>query len=76
MKRYQRDTFDCGCRVLNEYLKKYARQNHQKVIAKTFVAIPALGGLKVDGYYTISLISSFIHLLLLKDWVCSRGFSP
>ncbi|MEQ9357708.1 hypothetical protein [Coleofasciculus chthonoplastes] len=25
---------------------------------------------------TISLISSFIHLLLLKDWVCSRGFSP
>lgn len=53
-KRYQRDSFDCGYRVLNEYLKKYARQNHQKGIAKTFVALPESGGLKVDGYYTLS----------------------
>jgi hypothetical protein len=40
-KRHQKDNFDCGYRVLNDYLKKYARQNHQKGIAKTFVAIPA-----------------------------------
>ena len=53
-KKHKRDTFDCGYRVLNDYLKKYARQNHQKGIAKTFVAIPSSGGLKVDGYYTIS----------------------
>ena len=52
-KRYQRDSFDCGYPVLNEYLKKYARQNHLKGIAKTFVAIPTSGELKVDGYYTI-----------------------
>ena len=53
-KKYQRDSFDCGKSVLNDYLKKYARQNHNKGIAKTIVAIPALESLKVDGYYTVS----------------------
>ncbi|BAY12482.1 GNAT family N-acetyltransferase [Calothrix sp. NIES-2098] len=53
-KQYPRDTFDCGYVILNDYLKKYARQNHNKGIAKTFVAIPASGSLKIDGYYTVS----------------------
>lgn len=54
-KKYQRDSFDCGYPVLNDYLKKYARQNHNKGIAKTFVAVPTSGRLmKVDGYYTVS----------------------
>ena len=45
---------DCGYPVLNDYLKKYARQNHKKGIAKTFVAIPAEGEQKIRGYYTLS----------------------
>lgn len=53
-KQHQRSGFDCGDRVLNDYLKKYARQNHNRGIAKTFVAIPATGGQKVAGYYTVS----------------------
>ena len=53
-KKHQRDYFDCGYAVLNDYLKKYARQNHNKGIAKTFVAIPASGSLKINGYYTVS----------------------
>ncbi|OUL19509.1 GNAT family N-acetyltransferase [Nostoc sp. RF31YmG] len=53
-KQYRRDTFDCGYAILNDYLKKYARENHNKGIAKTFVAIPASGSLKIDGYYTVS----------------------
>lgn len=53
-KKYQKNSFDCGYPSLNDYLKKYARQNHLKGIAKTFVAVPASGGLKVDGYYTVS----------------------
>ncbi len=53
-KKYRRDSFDCGYTILNDYLKKYARQNHNKGIAKTFVAIPASGSLKIDGYYTAS----------------------
>lgn len=53
-KKYQRDSFDCGKSILNDYLKKSARQNHNKGIAKTIVAIPALGRLKVEGYYTVT----------------------
>jgi GNAT superfamily N-acetyltransferase len=53
-KSHQRNEFDCGYLALNEYLKRYARQNHNQGIAKTFVAISASGGLKVDGYYTVS----------------------
>jgi len=53
-KKHQRDSFDCGYAILNDYLKKYARQNHNKGIAKTFVAIPASGSLNIDGYYTVS----------------------
>lgn len=53
-KKHQRSSFDCGYPTLNDYLKKYARQNHLKGIAKTFVAIEPAGELKVDGYYTAS----------------------
>jgi GNAT superfamily N-acetyltransferase len=53
-KKYKKDAFDCGYQVLNDYLKKYARQNHQKGIAKTFVAVKESGSMKVDGYYTLS----------------------
>jgi GNAT superfamily N-acetyltransferase len=53
-KKYQRDGFDCSYPVLNDYLKKYARQNHNKGIAKTFVALSISGTLKIDGYYTVS----------------------
>ena len=52
-KKFQRDTFDCGYPILNDYLKKYARQNHSKGIAKTFAALNASGSLKIDGYYTV-----------------------
>jgi GNAT superfamily N-acetyltransferase len=53
-KKYQREHFDCGYPVLNDYLKKYARQNHEKGIAKTFVAISQSNALKIDGFYTVS----------------------
>ncbi|MEH1784086.1 GNAT family N-acetyltransferase [Nostoc sp.] len=53
-KKHRRDTFDCGYAILNDYLKKYARQNHIKGIAKTFVAISTSVSLKINGYYTVS----------------------
>lgn len=64
-KKHQRNSFDCSYQILNDYLKKYARQNHIKGLAKTFVAIPASGGLKVDGYYTAS--ASVIEYEFLPD---------
>jgi hypothetical protein len=55
-KKYQTEHFDCGYEMLNDYLKKYARQNHKKGIAKTFVAISQSQekSLRIDGYYTLS----------------------
>lgn len=53
-KKYQREHFDCGYPVLNDYLKKYARQNHEKGIAKAFVAVSQSHPFQIDGYYTIS----------------------
>jgi GNAT superfamily N-acetyltransferase len=65
-KKYKKDFFDCGYPVLNEYLKKYARQNHQKGIAKTFVALQEPDGIKVDGYYTLS--ASIIEYEFLPEF--------
>jgi GNAT superfamily N-acetyltransferase len=53
-KKYQREHFDCGYPVLDDYIKKYAKQNHEKGIAKTFVAIDDSSSLQVDGFYTLS----------------------
>jgi GNAT superfamily N-acetyltransferase len=53
-KKYQREHFDCGYPSLDDYLKKYAKQNHDKGIAKTFVAIDDPLSLRVAGFYTVS----------------------
>jgi hypothetical protein len=54
-KKYQKNHFDCGDQSLNDYLKKYARQNHLKGIAKTFVALSEIEeDVKIQGYYTVS----------------------
>ncbi|HEY9701824.1 MAG TPA: GNAT family N-acetyltransferase [Allocoleopsis sp.] len=54
-KRVIRDKFDCGIAELNEYLKKYAKQNDKKGIAKTWVAISDNNNGDVLGYYSISM---------------------
>ncbi|MGL5064808.1 MAG: GNAT family N-acetyltransferase [Microcoleus sp.] len=52
--RLKKEAFDCGIPELNEYLKKYAKQNDRKGIAKTFVAIPEGEIGDVAGYYSVS----------------------
>ncbi|HJZ92834.1 MAG TPA: GNAT family N-acetyltransferase [Gemmataceae bacterium] len=44
-------TFDCGSDPLNDYLRKYALQNHQNRSARTYAALRAN---KVVGYYTLA----------------------
>ena len=51
---HDRRTFDCGDAALNEYLRRYARQNHESGGAKTFVAASLPGPARVLGYCTIS----------------------
>jgi GNAT superfamily N-acetyltransferase len=53
-RHHDRKAFDCGSPELNEYLQRYARQNHETGGAKTFVAVGAAEPAKVLGYYTIS----------------------
>ena len=43
--------FDCGAAALNDYLRKYAWQNHQSRSARTYVA---MRGNRVAGYYTLA----------------------
>lgn len=53
-RRHERRNFDCANAELNEYLRRYARQNHESGGAKTFVAVPPDESDRVLGYYTIS----------------------
>ena len=47
------ESFDCGAPALNDYLQKYARQNHDRNISKTFVALETGSGRKVLGFYNL-----------------------
>lgn len=53
-RRHDRANFDCGVPELNEYLRRYARQNHESGGAKTFVAVVPETSAAVLAYYTIS----------------------
>ena len=52
---FERSTFDCGVEELNDFLKTKARQNQDKGINRTFVAISEGDPKKtILGYYSIS----------------------
>ena len=53
-RHHDRASFDCGVAALNEYLRRYARQNHEGGGAKTFVAVSPEAPMIIMGYYTIS----------------------
>ena len=53
-RRHDRKNFDCGEATLNEYLQRFARQNHVSAGAKSFVAVPPDEPTRVLGYYSIS----------------------
>jgi GNAT superfamily N-acetyltransferase len=53
-RRHDRKEFDCGSAELNDYLMRFARQNHDSGGAKTFVAVTAAEPARVRGFYTIS----------------------
>jgi GNAT superfamily N-acetyltransferase len=53
-RQHDRKRFDCGAPDLNEYLSRYARQNHESGGAKTFVAVSPAEPVCVLGFYSIS----------------------
>ena len=52
-RRHDRKSFDCGEPALNEYLRRYARQNHESGGAKTFAAVAPAEPARILGYYSI-----------------------
>lgn len=52
-KHHDRDAFDCGDGVLNQFLHRHARQSHEKGGAKTYLAVSELNE-KILGYYSLS----------------------
>ena len=52
-KNHVRDAFDCGEPSLNDYLKRFARQNDAKNLGRTFVACRSESVL-VAAYYSLS----------------------
>lgn len=52
-KQHNRANFDCGEESLNNFLKKYARQNDERGLGKTFVVVEE-NTTEILGYYTLS----------------------
>lgn len=53
-KGHDRESFDCGEEALNEFLRRHARQSHERGGAKTFLAIDDAGRKTILGYYSLS----------------------
>lgn len=53
-RSHDRGGFDCGDPHLNEYLRRYARQNHESGAAKTLVAALVSDPRKILGFYSLS----------------------
>jgi GNAT superfamily N-acetyltransferase len=51
---HDRAGFGCGEPALDEYLARYARQNHETGVARTFVAASDVEPARVLGYYSLS----------------------
>jgi GNAT superfamily N-acetyltransferase len=53
-RKHDRNAFDCGDAELNEYLRRYARQNHESGGVKTFLAVAESDGKTILGFYSLS----------------------
>ena len=50
---HNREAFDCGEESLNDFLKRFARQNNEKGLGRTFVAVKG-NEPQIYGYYTFA----------------------
>jgi hypothetical protein len=65
-KSLDRQSFDCGVVELNDYLHRYASQNHRKGITTTFVALASADDRQIAGYYSVSMVEITIEILPTK----------
>lgn len=53
-KSHDRAGFDCGEVALDEFIRRHARQSHQRGGAKTFVAVDDTNPRKILGFYSLA----------------------
>lgn len=53
-RHHDRTAFNCGDDALNHFLRRHARQSHEKGGAKTYLAVSDSDNKKVLGYYSLS----------------------
>lgn len=54
-RSHDRKEFDCNEADLNDYLSRFARQNHENGVARTFVAIDPQQPTRILGYYSLAV---------------------
>ncbi|MCY7337088.1 MAG: GNAT family N-acetyltransferase [Chamaesiphon sp.] len=54
-KSHDREQFDCGVEVLNQFLRSTARQHIQKGISRTFVLIEQDLSQSIIGFFTLTI---------------------
>ncbi len=54
---HDKKSFDCGDKSVNDFLRRYALQNHKKGSAKTFLAVPKNDPVKILGFYSLCTAS-------------------
>jgi GNAT superfamily N-acetyltransferase len=52
---HDRAQFDCGEPALDEYLARFARQNQESGVARTFVAVTEAEPALILGYYSLAV---------------------
>jgi len=52
-RKHDCEAFGCGDEALNEFLRRYARKNHESGAAKTFLAMDSIGKSAILGFYSL-----------------------
>lgn len=54
-RAHDQSGFDCGQETLNRFLRELARQDADRDLGVTFVALAASDGARILGYYTLAM---------------------
>ena len=70
-RHHDRAGFDCGEDSLNQFLKQRARQNAERNVSVTHVAVPDAGDPSILGYYTL-----LVRSIEREDFASARKLPP
>ena len=68
---HDRNSFDCGKALLNDFLRNQARQNADRNVGVTHVAVESIGATEILGYYT--LVTRTVDRELIPTKHLARG---